>query len=69
MTLIKELINYVINERNRIFADTRYAQTWIISHNALPQWWETAAQQYIALRGFADCQWRARGNTNGVIAN
>ena len=69
MTSIRELIDHVIDEGNRIFADTRYANSWIIYHDALPQWWETAAQRYIASRGFADRQWRARGDTNDRIAN
>ena len=56
MTSIRELIDHVIDEGNRIFADTRYASSWIIYHDALPQWWETAAQLYIASRGFADRQ-------------
>ena len=57
MTSIKELIDHVIDEGNRVFADTRYARTWVIYHDALPQWWETAAQEHIASRGFADRQW------------
>ena len=68
MTSIKGLIDHVISEGNRIFADTRFATTWWIYHDALPQWWEAAAQAYIASRGFANRQWRARGDTNDKVS-
>ena len=68
MTSIKVLIDHVIDEGNRLFADTRYAKSWMIYHDALPQWWEKCAQDYIASRGFKDRQWRARGETNTLIA-
>ena len=69
MTSIKELIDRITDEGNCVFADTRYARTWVIYHDGLPHWWETAAQEHIASRGFADCQWRARGKTNNLVAN
>ena len=54
VTSIKVLIDHVIAEGNRLFRDTRYADTWVIYHDALPQWWETAAQEYMASKGFAE---------------
>ena len=66
VTSIKVLIDHVIAEGNRLFPDTRYADTWVIY--ALPQWWETAAQKYLASKGFAERQWRARGERHGTIS-
>ena len=67
VTSIKELIDHVIDEGNRLFADTRYKNSWVIYHDALPQWWEATAQAHIASRGFAERQWRARGETNAAV--
>ena len=64
---VKELIDHAIDEGNRLFAGTRFANTWVMYHDALSQWWEKGeggAQEYIASRGFAHRQWRARGATN-----
>jgi len=36
VTSIKELVDWVIDEGNRLFADTRFAKTWMIYHDALP---------------------------------
>ena len=68
MVSIKELIDHVIDEGNRLFADTRFAKTWLIYHDALPQWWEKGAQDHIRARGFEHRQWRARGDTNNHVA-
>ena len=40
----------------------------MIYHDALPQWWEKGAQEYIRERGFEHRQWRAEGNTNEHVA-
>ena len=67
---IKTLIDHAIDERNRLFAGTRHANTWCFYHDALSQWWEKGeggAQEYLASRGFANRQWRARGATNDKI--
>ena len=69
-TSIKTLIDWSIDEGNRLFAGTRHANTWVFYHDALSQWWEKGeggAQEYLASRGFADRQWRARGETNDKI--
>ena len=68
MCSIKDLIDHTIDEGNKLFADTRFASTWVIYHNALPQWWERSAQDHIRERGFEHRQWRARGATNAAIA-
>ena len=68
VTSVKVLVDHVIDEGNRLFADTRFANTWCIYHDALAQWWEVATQQYIASRGFRDRQWRSNAETDKVIS-
>ena len=71
-TSIKTLIDWAIDEGNRLFAGTPHANTWVIYHDALSQWWEKdegGAQAYLASRGFEHRQWRARGATNDEIAD
>lgn len=68
LTSIKELIDHTIEERNRLFKGTAHEHAWKIYHDALPQWWEKGAQDYIRSRGFADRQCRASGLTNKLIA-
>ena len=67
-TSIQGLVNHVIAEGNRLFADTRWKNSWKIYHDALPQWWERRTQEYIAERGFKDRQWRANSDTDLLIA-
>ena len=57
-TSVKTLIDWSIDEGNRLFAGTRHANTWCFYHDALSQWWEKGvggAQEYLASRGFANC--------------
>ena len=68
VTSIKVLVDHVINEGNRLFADTRFANTWVIYHDALSQWWEKSTQEYIASRGFKDRQWKSNAETDKVIS-
>ena len=68
MCSIRDLIDHTIDEGNKLFADTRFASTWVIYHDALPQWWERSAQAHIRERGFEHRQWRARGATNAAVA-
>ena len=68
ITSIQVLVDHVIAEGNRLFSDTRFAGTWSIYHDALPQWWEQRTQEYIRERGFADRQWRANDDTDLLIA-
>ena len=53
VTSIQELINHVIDEGNRLFADTRFKNSWVIYHDALSQWWEADTQGHPAKMGFA----------------
>lgn len=38
LTSTKDLIDQTIDEGNTLSADTRYANTWLIYNNSLPQW-------------------------------
>ena len=67
LTSIQELVDHTIDEGNRLFAGTAFANTWLIYHDALPQWWEKETQEYIQSRGFAQRQWRANAETNAVL--
>ena len=42
ITCITKIQDHVIAEGNRLFADTPFANTWMIYHDALPQWWDSA---------------------------
>ncbi len=64
---IKELIDHTIADGDWLFVDTRFAKTWMIYHDALSQWWEKEAQEYIKSKGMFDRQWRARGATNDFL--
>ena len=68
LTSIQCLVDHVIAEGNRLFADTRWKNSWKIYHDALPQWWERRTQEYIEERGFKDRQWRANSDTDLLIA-
>eukprot|EP00966_Prymnesium_polylepis_P280235 6475081-Prymnesium_polylepis.1 len=62
---VTDLMDHVVAEGNRLFADTPYASTWVIMHDALSTWWEKAAQEHLAALGFGlDRQISAKGDTN-----
>ena len=61
---IKELIDAAITEGNKIFKETKFANSWWLCHDALSAWWEKEARDYIASRGFKDRQLRAWGGVN-----
>jgi hypothetical protein len=61
---ITSLIDHVIAESKRIYAGTPHADTFIIFHDGLSQWWEAEAQEYIRVKGFRDRQLRCVGTTN-----
>jgi hypothetical protein len=65
---ITEIIDHVIDQGNILYAGTTRAEDWKIYHDRLPTWWEAAAQQYIAQKGFRHRQWRAIGpDTNALL--
>jgi hypothetical protein len=59
-----DMIDHIIAEGNRLFADTRHKDDWVIWHDALGQWWTPAAQAHLASKGFANRQVRSMGETN-----
>jgi hypothetical protein len=61
---ITELIDHVISESTRLYAGSEHADTFQIFHDGLTAWWEPAAQDYIAKKGFKDRQLRSLGPTN-----
>jgi hypothetical protein len=61
---VTELMQHAIDEGDRLFEDTEYADTWWLFHDHLSAWWEKEAQEYLAERGFRDRQLRAWGETN-----
>lgn len=61
---VTKLMQHSIDEGNRLFADTPYADTWMINSDRLSAWWEVEAQDYLEERGFKDRQVRAWGDTN-----
>ena len=67
LVCITSVMDHVIAEGNRLFADIPFANTWKIYHDALPQWWEKGAQEHMKARGFYDRQWMARGETNAKV--
>lgn len=61
---VTELMQHTIDLGNQLFADTPYADTWMINSDRLAAWWEAEAQDYLDERGFKDRQVRAWGDTN-----
>ncbi len=61
---ITELMDHVIKQSNKIYANTPHANTYLIFHDALATWWEADAQAYLAQKGFAHRQLRCLGATN-----
>jgi hypothetical protein len=58
---ITEIILHVILESTKIYANTPFADTFLIFHDGLSAWWESEAQQFIADQGFKDRQLRCVG--------
>ena len=61
-----DIMDHVVEEGNRLFAGTPFADCWLIYHDALSQWWSKGAQDYIETTypGFAKRQCRGLGHTN-----
>jgi hypothetical protein len=47
-----------------MYAGSKHADSFVIFHDALKQWWEVGAQEYIREREFIDRQLRCKGDTN-----
>jgi hypothetical protein len=62
---VTELIDHIISEGKIAFANTPYKKTWVIGHDALSQFTEKGAQDYLAAKGFGpDRQLGPKGDTN-----
>jgi len=61
---IKELIDHMVSESNKLYKATKYENTFFIFHDALSTYFEFAAQQYINSIGFHNRIVRCYGDTN-----
>ena len=61
---VKELIDHVIAESTRMYAGTKFANTFSIFHDGLTAWWEPEAQAYIKKLNFQHRQLRSLPPTN-----
>ena len=52
MTSAIDWADHVVSEGNRLFADTPFAESWVIYHDALTQWWEPDTQAHLLSLGF-----------------
>ena len=60
---VNDLVAHTIAEGNRLYAGTRWANSWVVYHDALSVWWDPGAQALMRKLGMADRQVRARGPT------
>ncbi len=61
---VTDFVDHVIRESTAIYAGTEHADSFFIFHDALSQWWEKEAQEYVVQRGFGERQLKCMGNTN-----
>lgn len=59
---VTELMQWAIDQGNVLFADTPFANTWVIWHDALPTWFSKGAQQFLEKKGFLHRQVINRGD-------
>ena len=59
-----QLIDHVVRISKEAYAGTTHENDFIIYHDALSQWWERGAQEYMKSLGFEHRQLRCVGNTN-----
>lgn len=70
MKCVTELMDSVVAEFTRLFAGTPYADTFVLFHDALTEWWEADAQQYLLeTHGIGPTrQLCCQGETNDLVA-
>jgi hypothetical protein len=62
---ITDIIDHIIAEGDAAFADTPFANSWIIGHDALGQYWEPDSLKYLESKGFPPSRLLcAQGSTN-----
>ena len=66
---INDIIDWAIDEGNRLFAGTDRADDWVIWHDALSAWFSEGAQAHLAYRGFYHRQVRCQCGTNDDVAH
>jgi hypothetical protein len=44
---IRDLMDHIIAEGNRVYKDTKREDTWLIYHDHLNIWWEKESQEYL----------------------
>ena len=67
---VTDLMDHVVAESKRLFKDTKYADSFVIYHDALKQWWEPEAQAHLREQhGIGpERQLCIRGETNDAVA-
>ena len=59
-----QMMDHIVSESSKVYAGTEYADTFLIFHDGLSQWWEPDAQAHLEAPGFRDRQLRCLGDTN-----
>ena len=59
-----DLMDHTIAQGNLMFADTPFADSWVIYHDALSSWWSVGAQEYMETKGFKHRQIKSLDFTN-----
>jgi hypothetical protein len=44
---VTDLMDHIVAESKEAFKDTPYAESFVMFHDALKQWWEPEAQAYL----------------------
>ncbi|KAJ1385737.1 hypothetical protein B484DRAFT_461248, partial [Ochromonadaceae sp. CCMP2298] len=64
---ITEIIDHMWSESKKIYAGTEYENSFFIYRDALKQFWEKDAIQYIKQQGWNDRLLRITGSTNALV--
>ena len=64
-----DMMDQVVEQMNQLFADTPYANSWVLFHDVLKAWWEVEAQQHLEKLGISrERQLCILGGTNDDVA-
>jgi len=62
---VSDIMDHVIEQGNNIYQNTDVANTFLVFHDGLTQWWEKESQQYLNdVHNFRNRQLRCYGDTN-----
>jgi len=69
-TCVTDLMDHFVSECDRLFAGTPYADSYVIYHDALKQWWEKEPQEHLLEKhGIGpERQMCIKGGTNDEVA-